>query len=98
MSMTRVLLDVAVNINPGNLPGFGTVNDLVGGLAGWALLLSLAALIIGSISWGFGHATSNIRAAEGGKGAVIISGLVAILIGGGATIINFFFHAGQNLH
>ena len=96
--MARVLLDVSVNFNPGNLPGFGTLNDLVGGIAGWALVFALLALILGSIAWGVGHATGNIRWADSGKGGVIISGLVALLIGGAAAIINFFFHAGQNLH
>jgi hypothetical protein len=96
--MLSRLLDVSLTPDPGKLPGGGTLMDLTNGLAGWALILVLLGLVLGAASWAVGAATSNVSWADRGKGATIVSALAALLVGGAAAIVNFFFHAGAGLH
>ena len=96
--IARLPLDVSLNPNPANLPFSGTLSDLVNGLAAVALLLALAAVVLSAGRWGIGVATNNLSWAEQGKTGVIVSAGSALLIGGAAIIINFFFHVGTSLH
>ena len=96
--MTRVLLDVSLNPDPSQLPGSGTLGDLMNGLAGWGLILVVGVFAFGGASWALGSATSNMSWSERGKQTVIVAALAALLIGGADFIINFFFHMGRGLH
>jgi hypothetical protein len=55
-------------------------------------------MVVGAGAWALGSATSNVSWADRGKSATIIAALAALLIGGAAAIINFFFNAGAHLH
>jgi hypothetical protein len=96
--MTTVWLEVSLNPDPSKLPFSGTLSDLVNGLAAVALILALGAVVLSAGRWGMGVATSNLSWAEQGKMGVIVSALAALLIGGAAILINFFFGIGTNLH
>jgi len=81
----------------GALPGGHTLLTLVNGLGGWALILSLAGLVIGAALWAVGSHSQNYQQSFVGKRAVLVSGVAALIIGAAPTIINFFFHTGLHL-
>jgi len=91
--MTDVQLDPDTN----SLPGGQLLQHLMNGLGGWALALSLVALVIGAATWALGAHGQNYQQSYVGRRAVLISGLAALLIGAGPAIVNFFFHAGQGV-
>jgi hypothetical protein len=78
--------------------GGGTLQDLTNGLGAWALVAALAGLFIGAAAWALGVHAQNYQQSMVGRRAVLVSGLAALLIGAAPPIINFFFHAGTNLH
>ena len=84
--------------NPNDLPGGGTLQMLVNGVAGWALIASLAALVVGAATWAFGSHSHNVHHASAGRRAVLASAASALLIGGASHVITFFFNAGHALH
>jgi hypothetical protein len=88
------------NVGPdlGNLPGSAELLRLLGGLEGWGLALSLAALIVGAVTWAFGAHSQNYHHAYLGRRVVLVSGLAALLIGAGPGLVQFFFDAGQQVH
>lgn len=80
------------------LPGSGTLQSLINGLAWWALLAALAGLVIGAATWALGSHSNNYQHASTGRQAVLVSGAAALLIGAAPTILNFLFNAGQTIH
>lgn len=92
------LADVQLHPNASSLPGSSTLQQLTNGIAGWALVLSLVALVIGAVVWALGSHSQNYHQSVGGRRAVLVSGAAALLIGAAPTLINFFFHTGQKLH
>ena len=79
------------------LPGGSTLLALINGLAGWAVLLALAGLVIGAALWAIGSHSQNYQQSYVGRRAVLVSGLAALLIGAAPTLINFFFSTGHNI-
>ncbi len=92
------LADVTLNPSVNALPGGGTLQELTNGLGAWALVASLAGLVIGAAAWALGVHSQNYQQSMIGRRAVLVSGLAALLVGAAPTIINFFFHAGTGLH
>jgi hypothetical protein len=92
------LADVTMTPSVGSLPGGGTLQDLTNGLGAWALIASLAGLVVGAAAWALGVHSQNYQQSLVGRRAVLVSGLAALLIGAAPPVINFFFHTGANLH
>ncbi len=92
------LLDVTMSPDPSALPGGQVLQHLMNGIGGWALALSLVALLIGAAAWALGSHAQNYQQTFVGRRAVLISGLAALLIGAGPAIVNFFFTTGQSVH
>src|SRR5665213_4438466 len=92
------MVDVQVQPDTSALPGGQVLQNLMNGLDGWALALSLVALVIGAAAWALGSHAQNYQQTYVGRRAVLISGLAALLIGAGPAIVNFFFTAGQGVH
>ena len=92
------LADVRLNPKPEALPGAGTLQHLANGLAGWALIGSLVAVVIGAVTWALSSHSQNIHGAVSGRRTVMVAGAAALLIGAAPILINFFFHAGTGLH
>jgi hypothetical protein len=90
-------LNVHVNPDPGKLPGGQVIQQLINGLAGWALFGSLAALLISAIVWALGANSGNYHAAGRGKTGVLVSGITALLIGAAPALINFFNALGHKV-
>jgi hypothetical protein len=93
------LLAQAVDANPdtSQLPGGAVLQNLTNGIMGWALVLSLIALILSSAAWALGANSQNHQYTLAGKRGVMVSGLAALLIGAAPAIINFFFNAGTGV-
>jgi hypothetical protein len=92
------LADVELHPNTNSLPGGDVLQNLMNGLGGWALALSLVGLLIGAAAWSLGSHGQNYQQTFVGRRAVLISGLAALLVGAGPAIVNFFFKAGQGVH
>ncbi|WP_328701838.1 DUF6112 family protein [Aestuariimicrobium ganziense] len=86
------LLPMDVNISPNEdgLPGIAQLRTIVGAVMTVGLILSVLALIISAIVWGFGANSSNPHLAGRGKVGVLVSCGAAVLCGASVTLINFF--------
>ena len=88
---------VRVNPNPNDLPGGSVIQQLLDGLAGWALFASLGALLIGAMVWALASHAGNYHGASKGKTTVLVSAVAALLIGAAPSLINFFNNLGQRV-
>jgi hypothetical protein len=88
---------VDLNPNPNELPGGHVLESLTDGIAGFGLIFCLIGLVVGAAMWGLGSTSSNYQQTLIGKRALGVSAVAALLIGGAAAIINFFYGAGQGI-
>jgi hypothetical protein len=88
---------VRVNPNPDRLPGGAQIQQILDGLAGWALLAALGGLLISVITWSMGSFGGNFHAVSRGKSGVLVCGAAALVAGGAAPIINFFSNLGSQI-
>lgn len=88
-----------VNITPNDtgLPGIGSLRTIVGAVMTIGLILSVLALIVSAVVWGFGSNSSNPHLAGRGKLGVLVSCGAAIICGASVTLINFFWGVGQGV-
>jgi hypothetical protein len=98
MGSLHWLADVVLNPNPSSLPGAAMLQALVNGVASWALIGALAALLVGAVSWALGSHSHNVHQSMAGRRAVLVAGAAALLIGAAPHLINFVFHAGGKVH
>jgi hypothetical protein len=89
---------VSLTANPTQLPGGSTLQQLVNGIGGWALIVALVGVLIGAGAWALGAHSQNYHQSFSGRKAVLVSGLAALLIGAAPTLINFFFHTGLGIN
>ena len=91
------VLPAQVDIDPNDsgLPGIAALRTIVGAVMTIGLILSVLALIISAIIWGFGANSSNPHLAGRGKIGVLVSCGAAIICGASVTLINFFWNVGQ---
>ncbi len=97
---TMVLLvpmDITITPNDSGLPGISALRRIVGAVMTIGLILSVLALIISAIVWGFGANSSNPHLASHGKMGVLISCAAAVICGASVTLINFFWNVGQTV-
>ncbi|GAA1318207.1 DUF6112 family protein [Leucobacter albus] len=87
------MIDIAPNGT--GLPGIEQLRIIVGAVMTVGLILSVLALIISAIVWGFGANSSNPHLAGRGKIGVLISCGAAVICGASVTLINFFWGVGQ---
>lgn len=89
---------VSLNPSTSDLPGSAALQQLANGIAAWALVGALVALLLGAGLWAVGSHTQNMHQSSQGRRAVLTSLAAAILIGAAPTLINFFFSAGLKVH
>ena len=89
--------DIDITPNDSGLPGIGALRTVVGAVMTIGLILSVLALIISAVVWGFGSNSSNPHLASRGKVGVLISCGAAIITGASVTLINFFWNVGQTV-
>ena len=92
------LLGVSLNPTLSDLPGASAIQQLANGLAAWALVGALVALVLGAGLWALGSHTQNMHQSAQGRRAVLTSLVAAVLIGAAPTLINFFFSTGLKVH
>jgi hypothetical protein len=92
-----VSAEIDVTPNDSGLPGIAALRTIVGAVMTIGLILSVLALIISAIVWGFGANSSNPHLASRGKIGVLISCGAAIITGASVTLINFFWNVGQTV-
>jgi hypothetical protein len=94
------MLYANVSLNPSTtaLPGGAALQQLANGIASWALIGSLVALLLGAALWAVGSHTQNMHQSMAGRRAVVTSLLAAVLIGAAPSLINFFFTTGLSVH
>lgn len=91
----RELIVVDIDPNGTGLPGIEQLRVIVGAVMTVGLILSVLALIIAAIVWGFGANSSNPHLASRGKLGVLVGCGAAIICGASVTLINFFWDVGQ---
>ncbi|MGE3193845.1 MAG: DUF6112 family protein [Microbacteriaceae bacterium] len=89
--------DIVIPPNDTGLPGIAALKTIVGAVMTVGLILSVLALIVSAIVWGFGANSSNPHLASRGKLGVLMSCAAAILCGAAVTLINFFWNVGQTV-
>lgn len=86
---------IDIDPNSTGLPGIDQLKLIVGAVMTFGLILSVLALIISAVVWGFGANSSNPHLAGRGKVGVLISCAAAVLCGAAVTLINFAWGVGQ---
>ena len=89
--------NVDITPNDSGLPGIAALRTVVGAVMTIGLILSVLALIISAVVWGFGSNSSNPHLASRGKVGMLISCGAAIITGASVTLINFFWNVGQTV-
>ena len=79
------------------LPGIEQLRDIVGAVMTVGLILSVLALIISAIVWGFGSNSLEPAPLGEGKIGVLISCGAAVICGASGHLINFFWDVGQQV-
>lgn len=92
---TLMPMDINIDPNSDGLPGIAQLRTIVGAVMTVGLILSVLALIVSAIVWGFGSNSSNPHLAGRGKIGVLISCGAAVICGAAVTLINFFWGVGQ---
>ncbi|MBW4077949.1 MAG: hypothetical protein HIU84_05450, partial [Acidobacteria bacterium] len=75
--------DVTLNPSPTSLPGSAALQQMANGIAAWALIGALVALLLGAGLWAIGSHTQNMHQSASGRRAVMTSLVAAVLIGDG---------------
>ncbi len=88
---------VTLNPDPTQLPGASVLEHLADGIGGWALIAAVLGVVVGAVTWAFGHYSQNYQQAYNGRRGVLVSALAAVLIGGAPYIISFFLHRGASI-
>lgn len=89
--------DVSIPPNTSGLPGIDQLRTIVGAVMTVGLILSVLALIVAAVVWGFGANSSNPHMASRGKTGVLVSCGAAVLCGAAVTLVNFAWHVGQSV-
>lgn len=89
-----ILAQVELTPDASGLPGKALVDTWVNALAAFGLAIALGALIVSAVVWAVGSNSQNYQHVQSGKRGVLYSLLGAVLIGGAAGLVNFFFTQG----
>lgn len=93
-----VPLDINIGPNSNGLPGIRELEKIVGASMTVGLVLAVLALIISAIVWALGANSSNPHLAGRGKLGVLVALGAAIVCGASVTLVNFFWHVGQQVN
>lgn len=87
---------ITVNPDGSNAPGLNALQNLVNGLAAYALIAAVAAVLLGGMAWALGERMGMERASSAGKGGVLAGFGLAFLVGAAAAFVNFFLKTGAS--
>lgn len=97
LALAAVPAEVDIPPNDTGLPGIPALRTIVGAVMTVGLILSVLALIVAAVVWGFGANSSNPHLASRGKVGVLVSCGAAILCGAAVALVNFFWGVGQTV-
>ncbi len=97
LAAIAVLAQIQISPNETGLPGIASLRTVVGAAMTMGLVLSVLALIISAVVWGFGTNSSNPHLASRGKIGVLVSCGAAVICGASVTLVNFFWTVGQGV-
>ena len=97
MNPMGVLAQVQLNPDMSGLPGSDKLQQFANAAGGWGLVLVLIAFLVAVVTWAFGSHSQNYQYAVAGRRGVLISLGAALLIGGAAALVNFFWGAGGSI-
>lgn len=88
-----------INIGPNStgLPGIDQLKLIVGSAMTFGLILSVLAMIIAAVVWGYGANSANPHMASRGKTGVLVACGAAVICGASVALINFFWAVGQTV-
>ncbi len=89
--------NVTVDPDAGGLPGSKVLQQLIDGLAFWALLACLAAVIVSAAVWAFAAHSSNHHFSASGRRGLMVSAAASLAIGASAALVNFFVDVGEQV-
>lgn len=89
--------NVTVDPKAGGLPGSKVLQQLIDGLAFWALLACLAAVIVSAAVWAFAAQSNNHHHSANGRRGLLVSAAAALAIGASAALVNFFADVGEKV-
>src|SRR4051794_30970451 len=84
--------------NPNGLPGSTALEQLVSGVAFWALLAALGGLLISAAVWALSAHSGNYQHSALGRRGTLVSAVAAFLVGAAPAIIGFFEELGRTVH
>ena len=84
--------------NANGLPGSSALEQLVSGLAFWALVAALGGLLISAAVWALSAHSGNYHHSALGRRGTVISAIAAFLVGAAPAIIGFFEDLGRTVH
>lgn len=84
-----------VNLNPtgAGAPGAAFAQTALNWMGQYGLWASLAAVVLGGMTYGFSTYAGNTYRAAHGRTVALAGGVGAVIIGLGPSIINLLFHA-----
>ena len=101
MSLLTYLVLAATGVggrpDPNGLPGTPALQQLISGLAFWALLAALGGLLISAAVWALSAHSGNYQHASIGRRGTIVSAVAAFLVGAAPAIVNFFENLGRTV-
>lgn len=92
-----VLAQVSITPNDTGLPGIAALRSIVGAVMSFGLVLSVLALLVSAVVWGFGAQSANPHLAGRGKVGVLAACGSAAICGAAVTLVNFFWTVGQGV-
>jgi hypothetical protein len=93
-----MIFSVALNPNVTLLPGSAQLQQLANGIAGWALVIAVIAMVVGGVLWAIGSHSQNMHQSMAGRKAVVTGLLAGLLVGAAPHLINFVFTTGSGVH
>ena len=93
-----MFFSVALNPNVSLLPGSAQLQQLANGIAGWALVIAVIAMVVGGVLWAIGSHSQNMHQSMAGRKAVVTGLLAGLLVGAAPHLVNFVFTTGSGVH
>lgn len=79
------------------LAGIGDLEEVIGALLMFVLIIAVLMLIVSGIAWAIGALTGNYQVASEGRAGVLVALGAAILAGSGVAWINWLVSVGEQL-
>jgi len=89
--------NVTVDPKAGGLPGSKVLQQLIDGLAFWALLACVGGVLVSAAVWAFASHSNNHHYSASGRRGLLVAAAAALAIGASSALVNFFAEAGDKV-